>query len=165
MLSVREDFSLAGQVGTTTEIKVLTSTLALCLTLPVHKVDTGQPVLLGNPLCSQVLGHGDRIVTAPLHGGIICHHHALHPTESTFQTCIFVNFKLQNISPDPADPSDNASSRHLLFAIEGIASQLGQLKEWGARVQQQVYSLPVIYKLVPKFQYKVVDPFGLILKN
>merc|ERR1719394_690621 len=107
MVAVRENLSLAGQVGSTT----------------VHKINARQSVLLGNPLGSQVLGDSDRVITASLHCSIIRHHHTFHPT-------------------DPAHTSDNAPSRNLFLVIECVACQLGELEEGGARVQEQVYSLP-----------------------
>ncbi len=61
VIAVGKHLGLVGQVGATA----------------VHQVDTGQAVLPGDLLRSQMLLDSERIVGAALHRGIVRHDHAL----------------------------------------------------------------------------------------
>ena len=102
VLAVGEDLVLARQVGAAR----------------VHQVDAWQAVLQGDGLGPQVLLHGQRIVGAALHRGIVADDHAFHPF-------------------DPADPGDDAGGGDL-FAVDFVGGKGGKLEERRAGVEQAV---------------------------
>ena len=82
----------------------------------VDQVDTGQPMLLGHALRTQVLLHGDRVIRAALDRRIVADHHAL-------------------AARDAADAGDDPGARRLV-AIHAVGGQRRQLEERGARIEQ-----------------------------
>ena len=74
MVTVREDFVLAGQEGTAR----------------IHQVDARQAVLAGNFLGTQVLFHRKWEIGAAFYRGVVGHNHALnarHPTNPGDHAC------------------------------------------------------------------------------
>ncbi|MDT4868346.1 hypothetical protein FQZ97_1033020 [compost metagenome] len=102
MLAVGEHLVLARQVGAA----------------GIDQVDARQAVLSGDGLGAQVLLHGQRVVAAAFHRGVVGHDHA------------FDAF-------DPADAGDHPGGGYV-FAIDAMGGQLADLEERRAEIQQAI---------------------------
>ncbi len=83
----------------------------------LDQVDAGQRVVAGDLLRPQMLLHGERIVGAALHRGIVRHHHAF-------------------AARDPADAGNEARPRQIL-AVHALRRQRRQLQEGRSGIQQR----------------------------
>jgi len=105
VLAVGEHIVLVGQVGTA----------------GIHQINTGQVVLLGNFLCTQMLFDRYGVVGTAFDGGIVAHHHAVHAT-------------------DPPNARNQACAR-CIVVVHVQRRQRGQLQKRRAGVQQQLHAL------------------------
>ncbi|MNU85825.1 hypothetical protein D3C71_755740 [compost metagenome] len=87
----------------------------------IHQIEAGEAQPLGDGLGPQVLFHRERVVGAPLDGGVV-HHQQAEPTRNL------------------AEPRDDAGGGHS-FLIDLPGGQGRELEEGGARVQQLVDAL------------------------
>ena len=93
MLAVREDLVLQRQEGAA----------------GIDQVEAGQVIFLGDGLRAALLFHGERVVGAALHRGVVDEDHAL-------------------LAGDAADAGDDAGSRHVVL-VHLVGCQLGQFQE------------------------------------
>jgi hypothetical protein len=105
VLLVREDVQLAGQVGSTR----------------LDQVDTGQAVLPGDLLSTQVLLDSDRVVGASLDGRVVGNNHALDAVDAT--------------------NTGNDSSCRDLVLVKLMSSKLTNLEERRSIVQQAINTI------------------------
>ncbi|MNZ39633.1 hypothetical protein D3C78_571310 [compost metagenome] len=105
MLPVGEHLVLHGEEGTA----------------GIHQIEAGEAQPLGDGLGPQVLFHRERVVGAPLDGGVV-HHQQAEPARNL------------------AEPCDDAGGGHG-FLIDLPGGQGRELEEGGARVQQLIDAL------------------------
>ena len=88
----------------------------------VHQIDAGQVVLLGDFLGAQVFFHGQRIIGAALHRGVVGDDHAfaaLHPANA-----------------------GNHARRRRFVVVEAVGRQLADFEEGRTGIEQVIHPLP-----------------------